>query len=138
RLALAELLPRVDYLSLHCPLTPQTENLINKKTLATMKSEAFVINTARGGLINSADLIAALQAGTIAGAALDVVTSEPPAQDELVTNSNLPNLIVTPHNAWGAVESRQRLVAQMQENITAFMSGNPVRVVNPGGRKSAD
>ncbi|MEX0941322.1 MAG: D-2-hydroxyacid dehydrogenase [Pseudomonadales bacterium] len=138
RLALAELLPRVDYLSLHCPLTPQTENLINKKTLATMKPEAFVINTARGGLINSTDLIAALQAGTIAGAALDVVTSEPPAQDELVTNSNLPNLIVTPHNAWGAVESRQRLVAQMQENITAFMSGNPVRVVNPGGRKSAD
>jgi glycerate dehydrogenase len=124
------LLPKVDYLSLHCPLTSETENLININSLAKMKKSAFLINTARGGLVNTADLLTALDSGVIAGAAIDVLNAEPPPPDDPMTNSGLSNLIVTPHNAWGAIESRQRLVQQMADNIQAFLSGDPLRVVN--------
>jgi glycerate dehydrogenase len=124
------LLPKVDYLSLHCPLTSETENLININSLAKMKKSAFLINTARGGLVNTTDLLAALDSGVIAGAAIDVLNAEPPPPDDPMTNSGLSNLIVTPHNAWGAIESRQRLVQQMADNIQAFLSGGPLRVVN--------
>lgn len=123
------LLQKADYLSLHCPLTPETENLINSKSLVRMKKSAFLINTARGGLVNTIDLLAALDSGVIAGAAIDVLNTEPPSPDDPLTNSSLRNLIVTPHNAWGAIESRQRLVQQMAGNIEAFIAGNPQRVV---------
>ena len=131
RMAFDTLLGEVDYLSLHCPLTPETENLMDLASLRKMKTSAFLINTARGGLVNSKDLLQALDANLIAGAAVDVLDSEPPAEDELLTNANQDNLIVTPHNAWGAIESRQRLVQQMAENIKAHLTGKPLRVVNP-------
>jgi glycerate dehydrogenase len=130
RLPLDSLLRQVDYLSLHCPLTSETENLININSLAAMKKTAFLINTARGGLVNTTDLLAALDSGVIAGAAIDVLNTEPPLPDDPMTNSGLHNLIVTPHNAWAAIESRQRLVKQMADNIQAFLSGHPLRVVS--------
>ncbi len=124
------LLPKADYLSLHCPLTEQTENLINIDSLAKMKKSAFLINTARGGLVNTTDLLMALDSGVIAGAAIDVLNIEPPLAEDPLTNSRLQNLIITPHNAWGSIESRQRLVQQMANNIQGFLAGHPLRVVS--------
>jgi glycerate dehydrogenase len=129
RLPFDDLVSEVDYLSLHCPLTPATENLINLSTLSKMKSSAFLINTARGGLVNAPDLLQALESNLIAGAALDVLNTEPPAENDPLSNAQIGNLIVTPHNAWGALESRQRLVQQMAENIHGFLKGEPIRVV---------
>ncbi|MBQ74547.1 MAG: glycerate dehydrogenase [Gammaproteobacteria bacterium] len=125
-----EVIGEADYLSLHCPLTPKTENLINLSSLSKMKPSAFLINTARGGLVNASDLLQALSSKLIAGAAVDVLETEPPPEHDLLTNTSLDNLIVTPHNAWGALESRQRLVQQMADNIQAFLSGKPVRIVS--------
>ncbi len=105
--------------------------MINRETLAAMKPDACLINTARGGLVESEDLIAALKGGIIRGAAIDVLNQEPPPADEPLLQAGLPNLIVTPHNAWGAIEARQRLMDQMRENIQAYMSGQPVRLVQP-------
>ena len=132
RYSLGDLLPQVDVLSLHCPLTDANEHMINQHSLNLMKSTAFVINTARGKLVNSHDLITALEQGIIAGAGIDVLDSEPPQQDEALTAAaaRLDNLFVTPHNAWGARESRMRLVQQTRENILGHISGNMRRVVN--------
>lgn len=130
RVPFETVLANADYISLHCPLTPETEHVINRKTLTQMKPGAFLVNTARGGLVQSSDLIDALEAGAIAGAAVDVLDQEPPASGEPLTSAGLPNLLVTPHNAWGAIESRTRLVEQMRENIDGFLAGTPVRVVN--------
>ncbi|MCZ6502299.1 MAG: D-2-hydroxyacid dehydrogenase [Gammaproteobacteria bacterium] len=129
RLPFDDLISEVDYLSLHCPLTAETENLVNLATLKKMKSSAFLINTARGGLVDAADLLQALGSNIIAGAAVDVLNTEPPPENDLLTNANQNNLIVTPHNAWGAIESRQRLVQQMADNINGFLTGKPIRVV---------
>lgn len=127
---LPQLLGSVDYLSLHCPLTQNNAYMINKQTLAEMKPSAFLINTARGGLVNSADLIEALENGIIAGAAIDVLEVEPAINNEvLIKATHLKNLLVTPHNAWGAIESRKRLVIQMRENIDAYLAGKPIRQV---------
>ena len=126
-----DVLEQSDYLSLHCPLSPETAHMINAETLRQMKPTAFLINTARGGLIDSLALIEALEKNIIAGAAIDVLNVEPPTNYEpLLHQNHLSNLLVTPHNAWGAVESRQRLVNQMRENIEAFLAGKPVRQVN--------
>jgi glycerate dehydrogenase len=104
--------------------------MINRQTLAQMKPSAFLINTARGGLVNSPDLIEALENGIIAGAAIDVLEVEPAMNDEALIKANhLKNLLVTPHNAWGAIESRKRLVIQMRENIDAYLAGKPIRLV---------
>lgn len=122
------LLAESDFISLHCPLTEETQHLINAETLSKTKLGAFLINTARGGLVDSHALLASLNSGHLAGAAIDVLDVEPAATDEpLVTE--LPNLLLTPHNAWGAVESRIRLVTQMKENIEGFLGGTPPRVV---------
>ncbi len=129
RIAFPALLASVDYLSLHCPLTPQTRFIINDESLALMKPSAFLINTARGGLVDSAALLRALDAGKIKGAAVDVLAREPATDDEpLLTGRR--NLLVTPHIAWAAVESRQRLVQQMRENVAGFLAGSPPRQVN--------
>lgn len=120
RVEWTELLPQVDYLSLHCPLTAENEEIIDSSALARMKSTAFLINTARGGLVNSAHLVTSLKSGQIGGAAIDVLNSEPASENEVLLADNIPNLIVTPHNAWGAVESRERLIIQMKENILFF------------------
>ena len=131
RVPLAELFRQADFISLHCPLTAETKNLINPKSLAWMKPSAFLINTARGALIDEPALTAALRTKSIAGAALDVITQEPPtaAHPIIVAARELDNLIVTPHTAWSAREARGRLLEEVKENIAAFLHGrerNPV------------
>jgi glycerate dehydrogenase len=125
RVALEQLLREADILSLHCPLTPATRNLINEQTLALIKPTAFLVNTARGALVDETALIAALRAKRIAGAALDVITKEPPPADHpiLLAARELDNLIVTPHTAWSAREARERLLSEVEENIAAFLQG---------------
>ena len=130
RIPFAELLPQVDFLSLHCPLTEDTRDLIDAKAFDAMKPSAFLINCARGGIVNEADLADALVQGKIAGAATDVLTVEPPKEGNVLLDSHLPNLIVTPHSAWGSVDARQRIVQQMVDNVTAFKAGQPIRQVN--------
>lgn len=125
RIALEQLLREADIVSLHCPLTPETRNLINRQTLALMKPSAFLINTARGALIDEAALIDALRKNRIAAAALDVITQEPPPPDHpiVLAAKELDNLIVTPHTAWSAREARARLLKEVEENIAAFLQG---------------
>jgi len=125
RVGLGRLLAQADIISLHCPLNPDTENLIDPDALATMRNDAILINTARGGLIDSAALVTTLQAGQIAGAGIDVLRQEPPVDPEPLIDTPLPNLIVTPHIAWAGRESRQRAVDQMAGNIAAFLQGTP-------------
>lgn len=125
RLALEELLPRVDILSLHCPLTPDTAGLIGPAELAAMKPESLLINTARGGLVDEPALHQALIMGTIAGAGIDVLASEPPAGGNILLDRPLPNLIVTPHVAWASRAARQRLLDQVADNIRAWQAGDP-------------
>lgn len=123
-----ELLRRSDYLSLHCPLTPETRHLIGADSLARMKPTAFLINTSRGALVDEAALIAALRAGTIAGAGLDVQETEPPAQDSPLYT--MENVILTPHMGWKGLETRRRLVSLLAGNIRAFFGGRPINVVS--------
>src|SRR3990167_193141 len=130
RLPLDELLPQVDALTLHCPLNRDTLNLIGARELSLMKATAFVINTARGGLINEQALADPLRAGHLGGAATDVLTQEPPQDDNPLLAADIPRLIITPHSAWGSREARQRIVAQISENALAFFNGAAIRVVN--------
>lgn len=130
RLDLDELLPQVDALTLHCPLTEQTRNLIGARELQLMKPNAFLINAARGGLVDEQALADALRRGHLGGAATDVLTSEPPSDDNPLLAADVPRLIVTPHSAWGSREARQRIVSQLAENATAFAAGTPTRQVN--------
>ena len=122
------LLANSDYISLHCPLTPQTRHIINKETLSKMKPSAFLVNTSRGALVDEPALIEALQNGVIAGAALDVQETEPPAEDNPLYT--LDNVILTPHMGWKGLETRQRLVSILDGNIKAFFAGNPRNVVS--------
>ena len=126
--SLDEVLRRSDFLTLHCPLTPETKHLINQDSLKRMKPTAFLINCARGPIIQEADLIAALQSGVIAGAGLDVQEVEPPAADNPLYD--LPNVILTPHIGWKPFEARQRLIGIMAANIQGFLEGAPVNMVN--------
>jgi len=122
------MLKNSDYVSLHCPLTPQTRHIINRETLSMMKSSAFLINTSRGALVDESALIAALQSGTIAGAGLDVQETDPPAESNpLYTMSNV---ILTPHMGWKGLETRQRLLSILKDNIRGYINGNPVNVVS--------
>ncbi len=130
RLSLAELLPQVDALTLHCPLNDSTRNMIGAAELALLKPGAFVVNTARGGLIDEQALADALRSGHLGGAATDVLSVEPPANGNPLLAGDIPRLVVTPHSAWGAVEARQRIVGQLAENAEAFLQGNPRRVVS--------
>ncbi|MGN8342271.1 2-hydroxyacid dehydrogenase [Pseudomonas sp. SMV71] len=130
RLPLDELLPQVDALTLHCPLNEHTRNFIGARQLASLKPGAFVVNTARGGLIDEQALADALRNGHLGGAATDVLSVEPPVQGNPLLATDIPRLIVTPHNAWGSREARQRIVGQMSENAQAFFSGTARRVVS--------
>ncbi len=129
RLALAQLLPQVDALSLHCPLTPATQNLIGEYELGLMKPGAFLINTARGGLVDELALAETLRRGHLGGAACDVLSEEPPRTGNPLLAADIPRLILTPHCAWGSREARQRIVMQLAENARAFFAGAPRRVV---------
>ena len=130
RIPYLELLTQVDYLSLHCPLTEETKDLIDQKAFGLMKSSAFLINCARGGIVNEDALAEALLKKKIAGAATDVLTVEPPKDGNVLLDLNLPNLIITPHSAWGSVDARQRIVQQLTENANAFKQGKSIRKVN--------
>jgi glycerate dehydrogenase len=123
RVPLTDLLPQVDVLTLHCPLTETTRNIIDAEELALMKSDALLINTARGGVVNEQSLADALLRGVIGGAAVDVLTMEPPRDGNPLLDPTVPNLIVTPHTAWASRECRQRLVAEVAQNILAFTKG---------------
>ncbi|MDO9322089.1 MAG: 2-hydroxyacid dehydrogenase [Pseudomonas sp.] len=129
RLPLAELLPQVDALSLHCPLTVQTRHLIGAAQLAAMKPTALLLNTARGGLVDEPALAAALRAGRLGGAAFDVLSVEPPSAGNPLLAADIPRLIITPHCAWGSHEARQRIVLQLVENALAYFAGAPRRQV---------
>jgi len=121
------LLEYVDVLSLHCPLTEATRHLIGERELAVMKSDALLINTARGALIDSNALVAALHQGEIGGAGIDVLAKEPPTDEEPLLASGIPNLILTPHIAWTSTESRQRTLDQVAENVQDFINGGDLR-----------
>lgn len=130
RLPLAELLPQIDALTLHCPLNDNTRDMIGAHELSLMKPHAFIVNTARGGLINEQALADALRNGHLGGAASDVLSVEPPVAGNPLLAGDIPRLIITPHSAWGAREARQRIVSQITENARAFFAGAPVRVVS--------
>jgi glycerate dehydrogenase len=123
RLDLDELLPQVDVLSLHCPLTPHTEGLLDAARLARMRPDALLVNTARGALVDSAALAAALRAGRLGGAAIDVLPREPPTGGDPLLSADIPNLIVTPHIAWAAREARQRCLDEMAANVEDYLRG---------------
>jgi glycerate dehydrogenase len=129
RQAFEAVLEQSDVLSLHCPLTPATVGLIGEAELARMKNDAVLINTARGGLVDSAALVAALRADRIAGAGIDVLAVEPPPADDVLLTADLPNLIITPHVAWTAREARQRALDQVIENIEDHLRGGSLRRV---------
>jgi len=126
--SLDELLENSDYITLHCPLNDQTKHLINKETIGKMKPNAVIVNTGRGALINEADLCEALAAKRIAGAGLDVQEVEPPVEDSPLYT--LDNVIITPHMGWKGLETRQRLVGIIRDNIQAFLKGEPINVVS--------
>lgn len=129
RLPLDALLPQVDILSLHCPLTPQTRGLLGARELALMKADALLINTARGGLVDEAALANALRAGRLGGAGIDVLAEEPPSDGSPLLARDIPRLIVTPHIAWASREARQRVFDEIAANIRAFHAGTPRNVV---------
>lgn len=123
RIDLDELLPQVDVLSLHCPITPATTNLIDASRLARMRRDAVLINTARGALVDAAALADALRAGRLGGAAIDVLPQEPPVDGNPLLAAGIPNLIVTPHVAWASREARQRCLDEMAANVEDYLRG---------------
>jgi glycerate dehydrogenase len=122
-----EVFARSDFLSLNCPLTPDTENLVNAERLQKMKSSAVLINTGRGPLVDEQALADGLNEGTIAGAGLDVLSAEPPAADNPLLTAK--NCVITPHIAWASLQARKRLLNIAASNLSAFKSGNPVNKV---------
>ena len=126
---LETLLKESDVITLHCPLTPETKNMIGAKEFEMMRSTAILINTARGGLVDEAALAEALKSGAIAGAGFDVLTAEPPKDGNILLDLDMPNLIVTPHVAWASREAMQILADQLIDNVEAFVAGSPQNVV---------
>ena len=129
RVAVEDLLEQADVLTLHCPLTDATRGLIGRAELERMKPAALLVNTARGGIVDEAALADALRAGAIGGAGMDVLTQEPPRDGNPLLADDIPNLIVTPHSAWGSHAARQRLVEQVADHIADFRAGRPGNVV---------
>ena len=129
-LPLDQFMATSDIITVHCPLTPDTENLLNRDAFKLMKNTAIVINTARGAVINEADLTEAIESGAIAGAGIDVLASEPPANDHpYIKLLDRPNFILTPHVAWASTQAMQTLSDQMIDNIENFAAGKPSNVV---------
>ena len=129
---LEDVLRRSDVISLHCPLTDQTEKIVNEQRLALMKKTAFLINTSRGPLVDEQALADALNSGRIAGAGLDVLSSEPPKKDNPLLQAE--NCFITPHIAWATRSARERLLKVVVDNVAAFLSGKPRNVVNKDKR----
>ncbi len=125
RMEFDDVLQQADFITLHCPFSPETHHLISRREFELMKPSAYLINTARGGLVNEIDLLRSLSNEQIAGAAIDVIQGEPPVKDNLILCEMPPNLIVTPHIAWASRESRQRLLDQLAGNIGNFLQNKP-------------
>jgi glycerate dehydrogenase len=132
RVPLDKLLSESNIISVHCPLTDSTRNLIGRRELALMRKDAILINTARGGIVNETALSEALRNGEIAGAGIDVLSEEPPRDGNPLLDPSLPNLILTPHIAWAGISARQALINEIAANIRAFLAGTPRNVVQPG------
>jgi glycerate dehydrogenase len=126
--SLEELFAQSDFISLHCSLSADTRGMVDRVLLQRMKRSAFLINTARGALINEGDLAAALVSGDLAGAALDVLSSEPPRPENPLLHA--PNCIITPHIAWASLAARQRIMQTTANNVKAFLAGSPTNVVS--------
>ena len=129
RTAFVEVLKQSNIVTLHCPLTADTENLIGPNELNLMRSDSILINTARGGLIDDQALLRALQTKRIAGARIDVLRQEPPPDNNPLVEVRLPNLIITPHNAWASRQAMQNLANQLVDNLEAFVRGEPRNLV---------
>jgi glycerate dehydrogenase len=129
RLSFRHLVQSADVISLHCPLTPETRGMIDREALRAMKPSALLVNTARGGIVHEQDLADALRAGDIAGAGIDVFSEEPPPPDHPLLADDIPNLVITPHNAWGSVRARQEAIDQVTAVIRSFDRGVPVNRV---------
>ena len=129
RLPLDELFRRADVISLNCPLTTETRHLVSSARLSMVKPGCLLLNTARGGLVDEDALSAALSAGQLAGAALDVLSTEPPSAENPLLYA--PNCIITPHVAWSSLPARQRLIATSVDNVRSLLLGSPIHVVNP-------
>ena len=126
--SIEEICRKSDVITLHCPLTDKTSGLINEKSIGLMKKNAIIVNTARGALVNETDLYVALESNKIYGAALDVLTEEPPDKNNALLKAK--NAYITPHNAWASYESRQRLIEAVIKNLNSFIKGKPVNIVN--------
>jgi len=126
-LPLDALLSQADVVSLHCPLKPETHHMINEDRLSIMKNTAILINTGRGPLVNEHALADALHRGKIAAAGLDVLSTEPPNEDNPLLTA--PRCVITPHTAWASLESRQRLMATVVGNVQAFLNGQPINTM---------
>ena len=120
-----------DVLSIHCPLTQETHNLVARRQLQWMKPDALLINTARGGIVNEMDLADCLREGIIAGAAVDTLSEEPPPRNHPLLAKDIPSLIVTPHNAWASRTARQAALEALAEIIHKYRAGKPLNQVNP-------
>ena len=127
-LPLDEMLKISDVVSMHCPLTPETEGIVNKNFIANMKNGAYFINTSRGTVVNEKALADALNTGKLGGAGLDVLSTEPPKKDNPLLSAK--NCFITPHIAWASFETRKRLAAILYDNIRAFIDGKPQNVIN--------
>lgn len=126
RLPFAQLVRNADIISLHCPLTAETRDMFDAGVFAEMKRDAILINTARGEVVNEQDLASALRAGEIGGAGIDVFSTEPPPADHPLLAPDIPNLIVTPHNAWASTDARQACIDQLTSVIRSFERGAPL------------
>ena len=131
RIPLDELLAASHVVSLHCPLAENTRNLIGERELGLMRRDAILVNTARGGIVDEAALLEAIRGGRIAGAAVDVLSEEPPHRGNPLLQLSLPNLLVTPHIAWASINARQRLIDEIAANISAWQDGTPRNLVYP-------
>jgi glycerate dehydrogenase len=129
RIPLKTLLAESHVVSLHCPLTDATRNLIGAAELGLMRRDAVLINTARGGMVDEDALLHALQTGRIAGAAMDVLSEEPPRHGNPLLEAALPNLVITPHIAWASINARQRLIDEITRNIQAWLAGSARNLV---------
>lgn len=127
-LPLVEMLSVSDVVSMHCPLTPETEGIVNNDFIDKMKDGAYFINTSRGTVVNETALAAALNSGKLGGAGLDVLSTEPPKKDNPLLTAK--NCFITPHIAWASFETRKRLVSILYDNLDAFINGKPQNVIN--------
>ncbi len=133
-LSIDEMLPKCDFVTIHCPLTPQTDKMVNAEFISKMKDGAFLINTSRGAELDEQAVADALNSGKLSGAGLDVLSTEPPLSDNPLLTAK--NAWITPHIAWAPFETRERLLGVTEKNIEAFCSGAPINVVNHPSDKS--